>query len=161
MWDQRGCNVSLRPRGRAAHGPREAQVARTCGRRPRGSTQMPMRGATWRGGWRVKGPRVSGPWLEYWGGNAIALNHPTLYTDGFAFLSPCGTMFPHVSSVHDMWRHRGFQRRSRGVDRVDPSPRDRDQDMCVKSSLSHDNQKTHLPTRGRTGSVRFSSNARS
>ena len=33
--------------------------------------------ATWQsGGWRVKGPRVSGPWLEYWGGNAIALNRP-------------------------------------------------------------------------------------
>ena len=34
--DQRRCDVALKPRGRAAHGPREAQVARTRGRRPRG-----------------------------------------------------------------------------------------------------------------------------
>ena len=108
----------------------------------------------------MKGPRVSGPWLEYWGGNTIVLNRPTLYTDGFPFLSPCGTMFPHVSSVQDTWRHCGFQRRSRGVDRVDWSPCDRDQDTCAKSSLSDDDQKTHLSTRGRTRSIRFSSNAR-
>ena len=65
----RGCDAALRPRGRAAGGPREAQVehrARTRGRRPRGprgSTRMPVRGATWQqGGRQVKGPRVSGPW---------------------------------------------------------------------------------------------------
>ena len=37
----RGCDVALRPRGRAAGGPHEAHVAhwtRTCGRRPRVST---------------------------------------------------------------------------------------------------------------------------
>ena len=53
-----GCDVALRPRGRAAHGPREAQVARTRGRRPRGSMWMPVRGATWQGGvgcWRAQG----------------------------------------------------------------------------------------------------------
>ena len=47
-----------------ASGPREAQVAdraRTCGRRPRGSTQTPVRGATWQEGWRVKHPRISEP----------------------------------------------------------------------------------------------------
>ena len=32
----RGCDVALRPRGRATAGPREAQVALTRGRRPRG-----------------------------------------------------------------------------------------------------------------------------
>ena len=31
----RGCDVALRPRGRATAGPREAQVALTSGRRPR------------------------------------------------------------------------------------------------------------------------------
>ena len=51
-----------RPRGRAAHGPREAQVAQTRGKRPRGSTWTPVRGATWQGGWQLEGPRVSGPW---------------------------------------------------------------------------------------------------
>ena len=30
------------------------------------------------GGRHVEGPRVSGPWLEYWGGNAIALNRPPI-----------------------------------------------------------------------------------
>ena len=50
MWHtrpQHGCDVALRPRGKAAHGPHEAHVAQTCGRRPRGSTQTPVRGATW------------------------------------------------------------------------------------------------------------------
>ena len=39
----RGCDAALRPRGRAAGGPREAQVAhmaRTCGKRPRVSTRV-------------------------------------------------------------------------------------------------------------------------
>ena len=58
----RGCDDALRPHGRAARGPREARVVRTHGRRPRGSTQMPVWGATWQGGWCVKGPWVSGPW---------------------------------------------------------------------------------------------------
>ena len=47
------CDVALRPRGRAAGGPHEAQVAhraRTRGRRPRGSTRTPVRGAMWQRG---------------------------------------------------------------------------------------------------------------
>ena len=42
----RGCDVALRPRGRATDGLRGAQVAhraRTRGRRPRGSTRTPVR----------------------------------------------------------------------------------------------------------------------
>ena len=68
MWragPPRGCDVALRSRGRAAGGPREAQVAhraRTRGKRPRVSTQTPVWGATWQWGWHMKGPRVSGPW---------------------------------------------------------------------------------------------------
>ena len=61
---------------------------------PHGSTQTPVRGATWRGGWRVKGPWVRGPWLGDWGGNAFALPRPTLYTHLSPFFIPCGTMFP-------------------------------------------------------------------
>ena len=60
-----GCDTALRPRGRAAGGPREAQVAhraRTRGKRPHGSTRTPVWGAKWQGGRQVKGPRVSGPW---------------------------------------------------------------------------------------------------
>ena len=47
-----GCDVAQRPRGMAAGGPHEAQVAhraRTRARRPRGSTRTPVRGATWQG----------------------------------------------------------------------------------------------------------------
>ena len=61
----RRCDAALRPRGRAAGGPREAQVAhkaRTRGRRLRGSMQTPVRGATWQEGRQVKDPQVSGPW---------------------------------------------------------------------------------------------------
>ena len=55
--DQRGCDTALRPRGRAAHGPREAQVACTRGRRPHESTRTPVRGAMW----RVERLAVGGP----------------------------------------------------------------------------------------------------
>ena len=72
MWragPPRGCDVALRPRGRAAGGPREAHVAhraRTHGKRPLGpceSTRTPVRGATWQRGCQLEGPRVSGPLL--------------------------------------------------------------------------------------------------
>ena len=60
----RGCDATLRPRGRAARGPRKVQVAQTRGRRQRRSTWAPVRGATWReGGLQVKGPPISGLWL--------------------------------------------------------------------------------------------------
>ena len=79
-----GCDVALRPRGRAAGGPREAHEAhraRTCGRRPRvspWSTQTPVRAPRGEIGLRLEGPRVSGPWLGIGGGNANALPHPTI-----------------------------------------------------------------------------------
>ena len=47
----RGCDVALRPRGRAAGGPREAQAAHrahTRGRRPRVSTQVHADARVWR-----------------------------------------------------------------------------------------------------------------
>ena len=65
-----GCDAVLRPRGKAAAGPREAQEAhraRTRGRRPhvsmrpRGRLCGEPRG---RRGRRVKGPRVIGPWTR-------------------------------------------------------------------------------------------------
>ena len=75
--------MALRPRGRAAGGPREAHVAhkaRTCGRRPRMSTVHAdarvgrhVAGAV--GSWRAHG--YSEPWLGIGGGNANALLHPT------------------------------------------------------------------------------------
>ena len=45
-------------------------------------------------GWQVKGPRVSGPWWVYWGGNTRALFRPTFYTCMFFHFLSCGTMFP-------------------------------------------------------------------
>ena len=44
----------------------------------------------------MEGPRVSGPWLVVWGGNAIVLNCPALYTHRFRPFLPCGTMFPRI-----------------------------------------------------------------
>ena len=57
----RGCDAALRPRGRAARGPREARVARARGKRPRDPRGCPCGAPRGRGGWFVKGPRVSGP----------------------------------------------------------------------------------------------------
>ena len=55
-------------------------------------------GATWREGWQVKGPRVSGPWLEYWGSNTFASCRPTIYMRFFPLFLPFGTMFPRKIS---------------------------------------------------------------
>ena len=40
----------------------------------------------------MKGPRVSGPWLEFRGGNAIGVNRPLIYRGANYFVLPCGTM---------------------------------------------------------------------
>ena len=63
--DPRGCDAARKATWQGRESPREAQVvhrAQTRGRRPHGSTRTLVRGATWQEGWRVKGPRVSGPW---------------------------------------------------------------------------------------------------
>ena len=94
----RKADVALRPRGRVAHGPREGQVARGWRRHMAGGHASPRErqcGAPRdEGGWQVKGPRVSGPSLGVWGGNANALSRPSFYTYVFPFFIPCGTMFP-------------------------------------------------------------------
>ena len=77
--------------------PREAQVGPEWRGHVAGGHASPRRrpgGALWQGGWQVKGPGVSGPWLEYWGGKTIALNRPRSYTQDFRPFSPCGTNFP-------------------------------------------------------------------
>ena len=56
-------------------------------------------GTTWRLGWQVKGPQVSGPSLDSWGGNANALRCPRLYTRDFSIFLPCGTLFPWTSDA--------------------------------------------------------------
>ena len=56
----RGCDVALRPRGRATAGPREAQVALTRGRRPRGRPEGTPRGTE---GFAQGGPTgIVEPW---------------------------------------------------------------------------------------------------
>ena len=62
----------------------------------------------------MKGPRVSGPWLEVWGGNANALPHANSYTHIFFSFIPCGTMSPRKLTFAG----------SQDVDRVDLSPHD-------------------------------------
>ena len=63
----RGCDAALRPRGRAAGGPHEAQEAhraQTRGRRPRVSTRVHVGARVGRHvaeGWHLERPRVSGP----------------------------------------------------------------------------------------------------
>ena len=53
----RGCDATLRPCGRAARGPREAQVAHTHGRRPHGQVHADAReGRHVAGGLASEGP---------------------------------------------------------------------------------------------------------
>ena len=74
-----------------------AKEARTRGRGHASPHGRPG-GATWRcEGWQVKGPRVSGLWLEVWGGNANVLCRPSFYTHMFSLFLSCGTMFPQNS----------------------------------------------------------------
>ena len=77
----------------------------------------------------MKGPRVSGPWLEYWGGNTNELFRPRLYTHLFPPFSPCGTMFPLILNVQVMWQCVARQMQSRGVNRVDAE--------STRSSIKH------------------------
>ena len=60
----RGCDVALRPRGRATAGPREAQVALTPGRRPHGRVHVGARvGRHVAGRAGSGGPTgIMGPW---------------------------------------------------------------------------------------------------
>ena len=95
-----------RPRGSATR----TQVQRWPERvaRPCESTQTPgwHHVVVW-GGWQVKAPQVSGPWLDSWGTNARALFRPTLYTWVLWIFSPCGTMFHVLFCLQDTCqRHR-------------------------------------------------------
>ena len=45
----------------------------------------------------MEGPRVSGPWLDFRGGNALGVYRPLIYRGENRFSLPCGTMFPHGS----------------------------------------------------------------
>ena len=78
---RRGTEATWQGRRWPTQGTGGAHTARTHGRGhtcPHGSTRTPVWGATWQAGWQMKGPRVSGPWLGDWGGNANTLLRPTL-----------------------------------------------------------------------------------
>ena len=82
-----------RPRGRAAR----AHVSRRWRTGPghtAGGHADARVGRHMADGWLVKGPWVSGPWLEYWGSNAIALNRPPILPRYVLLFPPCGTKVP-------------------------------------------------------------------
>ena len=54
-WMQRGTEATWQGRAWPTQGVQVARMARTRGRRPRGSTRTPVRGATWRGGLASEG----------------------------------------------------------------------------------------------------------
>ena len=85
----------------------------------------------------MKGPLVSGPWLEVWGGNANALPRPSFYTSDFWLFSSCGTMFPWIFLLQVMSKNHKRRLRSLSVDRVDPSPHDLHPSTCVNAHLSN------------------------
>ena len=128
-----------------------AQVARMRGR-GHASPRRRLGGATWQGGWHLEGPRVSGPCLEYWGGNANALRPSTFYTRRFHLFLPCGTMFLWnlnvAGDVTARWASDAIVIRpscGHGVHRIV------DQDTCVKGGLSELDQcltLRHVASRG-------------
>ena len=76
----RGCDVGLRPCGKATASLREAQVALMRGRRPREWVHADAReGRHVACGFAYGGPMgIVGPWLDIRGGNALALNRPLI-----------------------------------------------------------------------------------
>ena len=134
--DPRGCDAARKATWQGHTGPREVQVAhraRTRGRRPRGRPCGVPRG---RGDGIWRAPRVSGPRLGVWGGNAFALPRPKFYMhDSLAFI-PCRTMFPRNHCFAGNVEASRASTRSQGVDRMDRSPRDRNHNTCVNPNLS-------------------------
>ena len=54
----------------------------------------------------------------------------------FVFLFRMGQCSHGISLLQATWPHHERQIRSRGVDHMDPTPRNRNQNMCVKERLS-------------------------
>ena len=130
----RGCDVALRPRGRAMAGPREAQVALTRGRRPRGRVHV---GA--RVGHHVAGKdgsrrahRYSATLVREGGGNAnysmlvLPLINRVL-SHHFLRVGLCPT---RLTFCKRRGRAVGVGFQQDGENRVDPSPRDHQYSTC-------------------------------
>ena len=95
---------------------RGARVALTCGQVPRGRPWGAPRGER---GWWVEGPRVSGPWLVFRGGNAIGVYRPLIYRGAAFFFFRVGLCPTRHLSLQVTWRLIGRsmqpeRRRSRG-----------------------------------------------
>ena len=73
----------------------------------------------------MEGPRVSGPWLVFRGGNAIGVYRPLIYRGAFLFFLPCVTMSHTILTLQVTWRRDERRIELEAFDRVDPSPRDR------------------------------------
>ena len=107
----------------------------TRGRRPRGSTRTP-RWYHLAEGMASGGPRVSGPKLEYWGNNALALNRPLFNRGIVFFFLRRGLSSRGVDLCRRCGRAAGVGFDRDDKDRVDPSPRDHQWSTCVKYGLS-------------------------
>ena len=111
------------------------------------------------GGRQMEGPRVSGPWLGNWAGNANALPHPTFYMRNSSFLLPCGTMFPHDLPFPGDVDARQASDSIRTMEIVWTRVHTiLNQARARYIFLSERDQRTYLTTRGGLGIVRSSSN---
>ena len=106
----------------------------------------------------MEGPRVSGPWLVFRGGNAIGGYRPLIYRGAFPFFLSVWDYVPHESYLAgDVDARRASDLLTDGDDRVDPSPRDHRSNTCVMLTLSDGDQSVNQSPRGVLRSARFSS----
>ena len=143
MW--RAGPVRMR-RGTQGHVAEPTRPTRRAGGAGGADTWQEATGSTWvhadarvgchvARGWPLEGPRVSGPWLGVWGGNANALSRPNFYTHEFGFSIRVGL----CSCKFFLCRRRGctvgvrFDRDD--GDHMDPSPSDHQSGTCVNKTL--------------------------
>ena len=106
----------------------------------------------------MEGPRVSGPWLVFRGGNAIGVYRPLIYRGAFLFFSSVWDYVPHESYLAgDVDAQRASDLLTDGDDRVDPSPLDHRSNTCVILTLSDGDQSVNQSPRGVLRSAQFSS----
>ena len=79
----------------------------------------------------MEGPRVSGPWLVFRGGNAIGVYRPLIYRGAFHFFLPCGTMSHTILTLQVTWRRDERRIELEAFNRVDRSPRDHRSSTCA------------------------------
>ena len=103
----------------------------------------------------MEGPRVSGPWLVFRGGNTIGVYRPLIYRGAFCFFLPCWTM-SHTSLTLQVTWTRG-ELLTDGYNHVDPSPRDHRSNTCVMLTLSDGDRSVNQSPRGVLRSTRLSS----